>query len=491
MTRFADGPNIPPEQLVEAIDRFRAESTPGAIFPVAPRENRYGFLFKDLQNGPKTLMAPEEDTAEHLINLGQLMVDPDPNSSAGNSTIPSAYTYLGQLIDHDVTKQSFPKKKPPILSKETVPLTHEEIGEISNSRSVGLDLDCIYGPAIELDASYTIPRDPDNNEKLKCERTAHAPANPELPREEASPHRALIGDRRNDENLIVSQLHLAFLLAHNQLIDRGETYETARQMLRRHYQWLVINDYLFRICDHDVVHAVLEGKLDLFDPPDDDTAMPLEFSIAAFRFGHSMIRDFYNYNGSFGKAHLFQLLLPGFLDKYHHIPTEWTIDWRRFIDGRNMARRIDTNLAQGLQLLDDGRGHVMPISLASIDLLKCYMLRVPTGEAVADFLEVAKLTTEDIFKRISKEQAKAIVAGRFTGQTPLWFYILVEAADTSGTGRLGPVGSSIVASVLFGLARKSKDSYLRIKGWTPSLGTNSRFDLPDLFQLAGLLPNNE
>jgi hypothetical protein len=490
MTRFADGPNIPPEQIAEAIDRFRAVSTPGAMFPVAPKENRYGFLFEDLQKVSTTLMKPENDTAGHLITLGQEMVDPDPNDSALNSNIPSGYTYLGQLIDHDLTKQSFPKSNPPILSDKTVPLSRAEIQTLSNARSVGLDLDCIYGPAIEVDASYEIPRDPKNDEKLKTELTAHAPADPELPREQASPHRALIGDRRNDENLIVSQLHLAFLLAHNKLVDEGETYETARQELRRHYQWLVVNDYLFRICDHDVVKSVLDGKLNLFDPPDDDTSLPLEFSVAAFRFGHSMIRDFYNYNGNFEKARLFQLLLPGFLEKYHHIPTEWTIDWRRFIDGRNTARRIDTTLARGLQRLDDGRGNVSPISLASIDLLKCYMLRVPTGEAVADRLGIPKLSTDDIFKLISKKQAEAIVAGRFEGQTPLWFYVLVEA-HASGTGRLGRVGSSIVASVIFGLARKSRDSYLRIKGWTPTLGTNSRFDLPDLFQLAGLLPNNQ
>lgn len=490
MTRFADGPNILPGQIANAIEGFRAASTPLAMFPVTPRENRYGFLFEELQTGPNTLLRPEKDTAGHLINLGQSMVEPNPEDSAANSNIPSGYTYLGQLIDHDLTKQSFPKTLRSVPSKDTVPLTLDEIGTILNSRSVGLDLDCIYGPAIELDAAYEVPRDPKNKEKLKLELTAQVPPNPELPRESTPPHRALIGDRRNDENLIISQLHLAFLLAHNKLIDQGETYETARQLLRRHYQWLVINDYLPRICDHEVLKSVLLGDLNLFDPPDDNTSLPLEFSVAAFRFGHSMIRDFYNFNDNFGKAHLFQLLLPGFLNRYHHVPTEWTIDWRRFIDGRNMARRIDTNLAKGLQRLDDGRGRVLPFSLASLDLLKCYMLRVPTGEAVADVLDVPKVSTEEILKLVSKEQAAAIVAGRFEGQTPLWFYVLVEA-QASGTGRLGRVGSSIVASVLFGLARKSKDSYLRIKGWAPTLGTNSRFDLPDLFQLAGLLPNNQ
>jgi hypothetical protein len=317
---------------------------------------------------------------------------------------------------------------------------------------------------------------------------AGLPPTPELPREPNTPHPPLIGDRRNDENLMISQLHLAFMLAHNKLVDQNATFETARQTLRRHYQWMVVNDYLFKIADPTIVNAVLEGKLDQFDPPDDDTFMPLEFSVAAFRFGHTMIRDRYNYNGLFERVQLFQLFLPGFLVDYNHIPLDWKIDWTRFIDGRNMARRFDTTLAQGLSRLDNGGGK--PLGLATIDLLKGFILRLPTGEAVARRLGEPELSRNDLLKAVSKDQAKALSKDSFAGRTPLWFYILAEA-QLSGTGRLGPVGSRIVASVTIGLVRKSKDSYLRIKDWSPTLGTKSRFDLPDLFQFAGLLPNNE
>jgi hypothetical protein len=347
-----------------------------------------------------------------------------------------------------------------------------------------LDLDCVYGPAVEENTSYEVPRDPNNNEKLKLERMAGLPPTPELPRETNSPHPAFIGDRRNDENLMISQLNLAFMLAHNKLVDQNAAFETARQMLRRHYQWMVVNDYLFKIADPAIVKDILDGKLDQFDPPDDDLFMPLEFSAAAFRFGHTMIRDRYNYNGLFERVLLFQLFLPGPLVEYHHIPLDWKIDWTRFVDGRNMARRFDTTLAQGLNQLE-GTGN---LGLAAVDLLKGFLLRLPTGEAVARRLREPQLSRADILNSISKEQAEALSRNSFKDRTPLWFYILAEA-QLSGTGRLGRVGSRIVASVIIGLVRKSKDSYLRIKDWTPILGTQSRFDLPDLFKFAGLLPN--
>lgn len=485
MTRFIDGPNISPAEIAQAANQFRAASSPAAIFPITPREQHYGFLFEDLQGDPANLLIPDTNTAKNLILLGQSMVDPDPLDPALDSKIPSAYTYLGQLIDHDVTRQAF--TNPPVLNETTLPLSLDEIRSVPNARSAGLDLDCIYGPAIEQGTSFEVPRDPQNNEKLKLERMAGLPPTPELPRETASPHPALIGDRRDDENLMVSQLHLAFMLAHNKLVDQNATFETARQTLRRHYQWMVVNDYLFKIADPAIVKDVLDGRLEQFDPPDDDNFMPLEFSVAAFRFGHSMIRDRYNYNGLFERVLLFQLFLPGFLVDYNHIPLDWKIDWTRFVNGRNMARRFDTTLAQGLNRLDNGAGN---LGLAAVDLLKGFLLRVPTGEAVARRLRVTEVPRDEVLKVISKEQAEALSKDSFTGRTPLWFYILAEA-QLSGTGRLGPVGSRIVASVIIGLVRKSKDSYLRIKDWTPTLGTQSRFDLPDLFQFVDLLRNDE
>ena len=483
MSRFNDGPNLSTNELTQVITDLRRGKPAKAVFPIIPKESSYGFMFEDLQQNPANLLDPSPDTAAQLIRLGATMVDGDPTNPEFDSDIPSAYTYLGQFIDHDLTRQSL--ANPPKPTDPVTPLPVAEIKASSNLRTYGLDLDCLYGPAIEPNTAYEIPR---NGERLTTELTAGRPFGPELPREEASPHAAFIGDRRNDENLVVSQLHLAFMLAHNKLVDQGANFEEARRTLRRHYQWMVVNDYLMRVADPSVVQAVLDARLNLFDPPDDDMFMPLEFAVAAFRFGHSMIRDVYSYNEVFTRLNLFQILLPGFLVTYHHIPGEWTIDWTRFLDGTNRARRFDTTLARGLLRLEDGQGGVSPFGLATMDLIKGFLMRLPTGQAVANRLG-QEISPSALLAAVTNEQREILSSGGFEQRTPLWFYVLAEA-QAVGNGRLGPVGSAIVASVLIGLLRKSKDSYLRIPNWTPTLGNNGKFDLPDLLRFAEVLPNN-
>jgi hypothetical protein len=200
-----------------------------------------------------------------------------------------------------------------------------------------------------------------------------------------------------------------------------------------------------------------------------------------------MIRDGYNYNKTFPRTRLFQLLLPGFLETYHHIPGEWTIDWNRFFE-TNKARQFDTTLARGLSRMDDGQGGVLPFGLATLDLLKGFLMRLPTGEAVANYLG-QEISADALQAAMTEQQKQILTAGGFENRTPLWFYVLAEAR-AAGTGHLGSVGSAIVASVLIGLARKSKDSYLREKHWTPTLGKDGQFDLPDLLRFAEVLPNN-
>src|SRR4029079_18801416 len=115
---------------------------------------------------------------------------------------------------------------------------------------------------------------------------------------------ALIGDARNDENLIVAQLHVAFLRAHNSIASRGLTMDETRTILRRHYQWIVIKDFLPRICDPWIVNSIVIGGNRGFRKDPDVLFMPFEFSVAGYRFGHSMVRSSYHYNASFPRAGL-------------------------------------------------------------------------------------------------------------------------------------------------------------------------------------------
>ena len=471
MTRFTDGPALTLSDLQQSIKASVAS---------APALSGYGFLFRDLQANPKNRLPEDDQTANRLIDLGLTMVDPNPTSEEGNSKIPSAYTYFGQFIDHDLTRQM--KIPGDDLKPGMLPLVNNKIPTPTNARSRLFDLDCVYGPPTEPHTRpYVIPQ---QGEKLVIDAAQDGPPFTDLPRDPTpnTTHDALIGDRRNDENLIISQMHVAFLRAHNALVDEGASFKEARTTLRRIYQYIAVNDYLPRIAYPRIVEQVLDGELNVFDPPEGNVRIPLEFSVAAFRTAHSMIRNVYNYNEQVPKARLFQLFQPGPLMEFQHIIAAWIIDWRRYFDGRNTARLFRPTLAPDLRLVDT---HTL-FDLATVDLLKGYLYRLPTGEAVAIRLGQTPLSFDEISAVTTAEQQQALSAGGFKGRTPLWFYLLCEAAATK-EGHLGSVGSIIVASVIVSLVRKSKDSYMQIPNWTP-FDKEKGFGLADLFHFAGVLP---
>jgi hypothetical protein len=180
------------------------------------------------------------------------------------------------------------------------------------------------------------------------------------PENAGTPARALIGDKRNDENVIVSQLHGAFLQLHNRLVDElkpaGATFEDVQRLVRWHYQYVVLNDFLPRICGKTLIDEMLPHRLV------SDTAfnkkpklqhfhwrnspfMPLEFSVAAYRFGHSMVRPIYRLNtelkggddplqatpdekarGLEGRFFVFAGVRQRALNGFGEFPTPWAID---------------------------------------------------------------------------------------------------------------------------------------------------------------------
>lgn len=122
------------------------------------------------------------------------------------------------------------------------------------------------------------------------------------------------------------------------------------------------------------------------------------------------------------------------------------------------------------------------------NLLRGYRSRLPTGQAVANLLGVDALTADELRAAAGSDtQADALDAGGFLERTPLWYYVLAEAAHHGGD-RTGPVGSTIVAEVPVGLIRHTTDSVLHYPGWTPSLpAAGDHFELVDILRLAGLL----
>jgi hypothetical protein len=345
---------------------------------------------------------------------------------------------------------------------------------------------------------------------------------------------AVIGDARKDENLIIAQLHIAFLRFHNATVawvrkNEADTYADdqavftrAQQLVRWHYQWIVVNDFLPTIALPGVVdQVVVEGNA-LFEKRDGEVYMPLEFSVAAYRFGHSMVRGAYDYNRNFGRpgnvipSAPFNLLFTftgrgGFTGATDGLPFNWVIEWDRFVerDPRfpdHFSRKIDTNLAPPLFTManevkglgdstpEEIRIHDILEMLAVRNLLRGYQLSLPTGQAVAQVLGLSPLSATELQVDNSDAINTALRNGGFLERTPLWYYVLKEAEVRAGGNSLGELGSRIVVETIVGQVRNDPDSYLaQSPGWTPEQGVTLPDGLAvrtikDLFRFAGVLP---
>lgn len=402
-------------------------------------------------------------------------------------------------------------------------------------RSPSLDLDSLYGAG---------PDDPGSAKfyeadgvHLKTGKTVAADGIPakhgfDLPRgagnTQAKKRKAVIPDHRNDENLAVAQTHAAMIRFHNRVVDKlpasvppSARFATARELVTKHYQWMIQTDYLPRICAPGVVSNVFSNGRKAFEvgaAPTDVPTMPIEFSVAAFRLGHAMIRRAYNWNAIFdnGSGSLDLLFIfsatSGDLGGLQRLPSNWIADFRRLYDfkkgGRpalgvpaakfNRAMRIDTTLVNPLATLPTGSfgGPSMGAgdarrNLAFRNLTRARMVRLATGQQMVTFMKnkgvnVTKLTKTQI--RDGKNGAK--LDGLTQAQrdaalkdTPLWFYVLREAEF--GGGRLKGVGARIVAETFHRAMEGSQASIVRDPAFRPSFGRNSTtFEMTDLLFFA-------
>lgn len=466
----------------------------------------FGYMFPQLVNDPDSRL-PQNDPAqvrevrENLKALGELMAT--QSADKGDSTIAAGYTYWGQFIDHDVTLNDLS----PLAGRDIVDVFEpmapgEVIRTIVNLRRPTLDLDSVFGDGPRGEAAHFYQPD---GIRLKIGSNVidgggatPPPAsdlNRDLPRDpNALP---LIGDARNDENLIVAQLHVGFMRFYNAVVDRlaanglsgVDLLKQAVKLVRWQYQWLVVNDYLMTVAQKDVVQDVVDHGGKFFRPSADDAFepfMPLEFSVAAFRFGHSMVRADYDFNRNFGRNRggpgillpdasldlLFRFTGTGGFNGTKVLPHNWIIEWDRFFPDKNtnMARKIDVGLALPLAQLPNETNTLMK-HLAVRNLLRGYLFSLPTGQAVAATMAEAPLTADELKRGNSPEMNTLLERSGFLSQTPLWYYVLKEAEVRADGNTLGPVGSRIVAETIIGLLRSDRSSYLnQTPEWTPEHG---------------------
>lgn len=476
------------------------------LFPDLPGAR---FDPSDLKRLADEMTAPAE---EPIPETGQ-----DPEENPG---IPAAYTYLGQFADHDLTFDP--------TSSLREPLTQAQLQALVDFRTPRFDLDNLYGRGPD-DQPYMYEKD--GIHMLLGEPLSGNPFDPGAVQPPRGPNgRALVGDPRNDENRIVAQLHAIFLRFHNRVVDLGGkhvSFQDVRQQVRWHYQWVLVNDFLPTVLEEQTYKSVFPDPYSRVPTilrlrENDLELMPVEFSAAAYRFGHSMVRPHYRLNATIDRP-IFSTA-PGDgtdLGGLRPIPPGWAIDWQFFIDldhgagpvvvgppsgpvvrKPQLSYKIDTSLANPLGKLP-ARIATDPSCLALRNLERGATFQLPSGQSVAMALGMPLIPEEELVigKATADSPKKPIsqVAPGFAGNAPLWAYILSEAQVTSWKNadpglakddipiKLGPVGSRLVAEVFASLLRDDPTSYLYaetkfapIKDFTHG----GRFGLAELINVA-------
>ena len=454
-----------------------------------------------------------------LEALGQSMADAskivDAVDNPPDSTIPAGFTYFGQFVDHDISRTA-----------SSIELGEEGESDVSNERTPSLDLDSLYGAGPEIESFYEedgVRLRIGSADKVDVHGAPQLPN--DLPRKEPEagkvPRPADIGDHRNDENLAVAQTHLAFLKFHNKVLDdpsKPGDLEGVRKVVRQHYQSIVFSDFLPRLVDPSIYTSVVENGRQWFRAGSDNKSvlcMPIEFSVAAYRLGHTMVRNRYEWNrvfrtgGQVGIASLVNLFqfseLSGNFTPISpegngapRLPSNWVANWLLMYDfseipgvnsdpKMNFARPLNTVLAEKLADLEefnDGMTEPVLRHLAIRNLLRGSQLGLASGQQIASKIGSVPLTSDEIS---SGPHGDLLKLHGFDTETPLWYYILKESEVKHGSQHLGAVGSTIVVETFHGLLEASEDSILKETNWAPSLASasGSHYTMADMLAYVG------
>lgn len=512
--------------------------TVSAVFPTKPRyvDNVFTRMFPLLPPfAPQTdlvrqavgkmgaaggIMDAKDNLSDPILSITNPAVYSPLNFD--NPGMTAGVTFLGQFLDHDIT-----------LDKKSELGVNAQPNKTINFRTSLFDLDSVYGdgpsgsPGLYDSSSGRIKfvvRAIPGSENV----SRNGAVRYDLPRDATGT--AIIGDSRNDENIVISQFHLAMLKFHNAVTDylaskpeyagatSDQLFQSARQLVTWHYQWIILNEFLPTTIGQDRVNAILTNGLQFYklDTLEDFLTLsngqklprlPIEFSVAAYRFGHSQVRPSYRVNfGPTGGSPFFAFIFDDKLAATEPDPNDMRggkpaarrfVDWQTFFnfgDGNFRPNKlVDTKLSTPLMILPGARGPVVGLpddgvqSLASRNLIRHVNFGIPSGQAIAKRMKVPVLTPSQL-----SELAPYSTEGvSMSYSTPLWYYILKEAEVMENGRRLGPVGGNIVGEVFIGLLKRDPNSYLSTNpAWKPTLpsATAGAFRVTDLLKFAGVVP---
>jgi Animal haem peroxidase len=483
--------HLPP--FAEATDRARAAllevGMPGGIMDAGDQ----------LSAGPKALIV------DPTVNGNPTATNPY-GTNPDNPTMTAGSTFVGQFTDHDITFDQTSQ-----LGVPQNPLISP------NTRTPALDLDSVFGggPGLRPDL-YVENADGSVGPQLKIGSGGVHEDVPRVPNGDGT-YTGLLGDPRNDENVIIAGLHCAHILFYNRVLDelsehdlgrfpatrahaadRGNAYAAfllARQVTLWHYQWLLVNEHLPQIAGQQLVNDVLQHGNRFYRPPAGDGFMPIEFGAACYRFGHSMVRPSYRANFTSGTgdstsptadpffALVFDKTEPDFSAPVSYdrddllggypAPRRY-VGWQTFFDlGDGQVKnnkKIDTTISSVLFTLPvpaiAPHTQTTPTVLPQRNLLRQLTWGLPSGQAIARAMGVPALGPPEL-------SDIAGVYAPFAASTPLWYYVLAEAKAATDGLTLGPVAGRIVTETLIGLLRADPGSYLSVyPRFQPFLGTD-------------------
>lgn len=439
-------------------------------------EGRFGRLFPDL--------APLYINPCLLQKLGEKGGPMDALNKKDKALMPLGMVFLGQFIDHDITLDATSS-----LAQNNAP------EDIRNFRTPTLDLDNIYGGGPEA-SNYLYTKE----KKLHIASTSTAfnfyPGTPaeqkKLKENDLSRNSdgvAIIGDFRNDENRVISQLQLAIIKFHNCVMDYirskeeadynrnnckvpyepdyDRIFEEARRVVTWHYQWIVVNEFLPAMIGQQMVDDIFcHGRI-FYTPVNRRPYIPIEFSAAAYRFGHSMVPGQFRIQKRGAKEHLFGPVLGSGFQPL--LTVKGIVEWSELFDCGGpfeKADALDIKLATVLLDLPFITSGIS--SLATRNLLRGQSFLLPSGEAVSTYFEECGIDTDH--QKVDRFLNKIWKELDYTGCTPLWFYILAEAQVLAKGEHLGPVGGRIVGETIIGLLELDPASYLgQNRQWSPEL----------------------
>ncbi|MFK7965893.1 MAG: heme peroxidase family protein [Burkholderiaceae bacterium] len=472
------------------------------------------------------------DAADNLTDPLQSIINQpvfSPNNG-DNASMTAGVTFIGQFLDHDIT---FDRRS------QIAALADPE--KTANFRSAAFDLDSLYGEGPQQSPELYDQTGPTVKMRVEAipgsENVSRGGATRyDVPRDTLG--NAIIGDSRNDEHVILSQFHLAMLRFHNTVTDRLQTLDTnqtrsprelfseAQRIVRWHYQWIILNEFLPLTIGQERVNEILQQGPRFFQTPtasgngargrsgrgqnggrsqaqQTSPQLPIEFSVAAYRFGHSQVRPSYRLNfGADDDSQVFAFVLDNRVDPNATDPDDLRggkraprrfVDWQTFFDfGDGSVRNnklIDIKISSNLF---DLPGSNVPapglptdgvVSLASRNLIRHLNFGLPSGQSVAQTMGLPSLSELDLNELAPFGMAQS---------TPLWVYILKEAEIMEGGTRLGPVGARIVGEVFIGLLQADQEAYLAASpNWRPTLPSASgegQFTIVDLLNLADVVP---